>query len=120
MAFRFKQGDPVFHKKVQGLNSIEGLYTVQKVSLDGMIYRLIDSRLDYTDANESELQPVVYSVFIRIPEGWPIIIPVYLDKMYNAYRANNERWKFICHGNIAECAEEQIKIWNKLEQEQSK
>jgi hypothetical protein len=84
MAHQFKQGDSVFLK-----TKPQGLFTVHHVGTDGMIYILIDAARKLKEADESELEHAVYAVFTRIPEGWPIIIPVFLKDLYNRFRVSS-------------------------------
>ena len=113
MAFKFKQGDPVFHEGI-GYNSVRGVYTVQQVGRDGMIYRIVDNNLDFTDADEGEITHVTYAVFTRVPEGWPIIVPVYLEKMYKGF-LNSNLYRFVMESTAAGCLEEQLAILEKLD-----
>lgn len=113
MPHKFQKGDPVFHKG-EGYENIAGHYNVTEVSKDGTIYRVTDANDDFTDANEEELEHVLYAVFTRVEHGWPIIIPAYDQPLYKYY-LNSGIYKFICEASARECIEEQTKILKALE-----
>lgn len=118
MAYRFQQGDPVFHQSTPEAPNVTGLYTIQKVGTDGMIYRLIDRNGDFTDAGETEIEHVSYALFTRVPEGWPIIVPKY-DKILYTRFLNSDKYNYLLEGSATVVLKEQTKIMAQFDDEQS-
>lgn len=113
MPHKFQKGDPVFHKG-EGYTSIRGFYNVTEVGRNGDIYRVTDMNGDFTDADEEELEAIEYAVFTRLDYGWPIIIPVYDEPLFNSYIDSN-RYEFICRGQAKVCIDRETEILKELE-----
>jgi hypothetical protein len=118
MAYKFQQGEPVYHTSTPEAPNVTGFYTVQHVGTDGMIYRLIDKDGNYTDANEDEITHLKYGLFARIPEGWPIIVPMHIKDLYVRF-LQSTRYRLVEYGPIATMLERQTEILIKLEDEQA-
>lgn len=117
MAYKFQQGDAVFHTSTPEAPNVTGLYTVQQVGTDGMVYRLVDRNGDYTDADETQMEEVEYALFTRIPEGWPIVIATY-DKVMHKRFLNSDRYKYVLAGSPIVVLDAQALILAKLEQDE--
>lgn len=117
MPHRFKPGDPIFYTpKEKEHEVLKGMYNIIKPNSDGTVYRIVDKNGDFTDADESEIQPLIYAVFILTKHGWPIIVPIHDEKLYNHF-CNSENYKFHIGGPADICIKEQIRIMQKLEQD---
>src|SRR5215831_9168193 len=114
MPYKFKQGDPVFYHATGEDLKFRGHYTVQMPKSKGESYRIVDANNELTDADEDMLSHVMYAVFTRVPEGWPIIVPVWDEPLYNSY-LHSDMYKFVCESTIAGCADEQVNILRALE-----
>ena len=117
MPHKFQKGDPVFHKG-EGYENIRGFYNVTEVSKDGTIYRITDVNEDFTDVTEDEIEHTGYSVFTRVDHGWPIIIPVYDEPLFNSY-VNSNLYEFVCRGSARQCIDRQTEILKTLDSEQA-
>lgn len=117
MPHRFRKGDPVFYTpKDKDFENLKGMYTVEEPNKEGDIYRIADSGGNFTDADEGELDPLMYAVFIKVEGGWPIIIPLYDEALYQHY-SNSELYKLHLGSTADICIREMASILRKLEEE---